>query len=247
MQLSHQYHPNRSALKDNNLSQRRALSDNTNIATNVSYRFKLRLTDIFPIANRHGSRESAGYDGRTLHGHCRGQHMTTRAELTHLDSQIEELRRFEQDYRLRLRMFHQQQLDDLDPESGTVTLPRLPSDQRKQLIEWLAKQVIEDGTADWPAGVIPYLLTLWGTQAIRGGVLDRAFVTYVDAERRRRGLDAGQSSRPSIVPLLRDSAARNASVRRELDEQAARALAIVVHGGPTADGLASALDSVFPD
>lgn len=173
--------------------------------------------------------------------------MTTRTELADLDCRIEELRRFEQDYRLRLRMFHQQQLNDLDPESGSIELPRLPSDQRRHLVEWLAKQVIEDRTASWPTGVTAYLLALWGTSALRGGALDRAFATYVDTERQRRRAEARKSARPDIVPLLQDRDARNAAVQARLHEKTARALAVVVDGGPAADGSDPAPKSTYPD
>jgi len=160
-------------------------------------------------------------------------------ELADLDNRIEHLRRFEEDYRLRLRMFHQQQLNDLDLESGTITLPRLPSDHRKQLIEWLANQIIEDRTAGWPTGVIPYLLALWGTSALRGGVLDQAFTTYVDSERQRRRVDAMKPPLRDIGPLLQDRGARNAAMRTRLQEKCAEALAVVADGGAVVYGSGS--------
>lgn len=174
--------------------------------------------------------------------------MTSRTELADLDCRIEQLRRFEQDYRLRLRVFHQQQLNDLDQESGSVTLPRLPSDQRKRLIQWLATQVIEDRTGDWPTGVTPYLLAIWGTSALRGGLLDRAFKAYVDAERERRQSEARKPSRPDVVPLLQDrDDARNVAMQERLHEKCAQVLAVLVDGGPQTNGSDSAPKLIYPD
>jgi len=162
--------------------------------------------------------------------------MTSTAELTDLNRRIDDLRRFEQDYRLRLRLFHQQQLNDLDPDSGTVTVPRLPAGHRQQLLEWLAGEFIEERARDWPAGTAPHLLALWGNGGLRGIAMDRAFANYVDAERLRREVDAGLVSWQAVRPDLECSDPQEA-VRKVTRDQAARALAVLVHGDPGAADL----------
>jgi hypothetical protein len=155
--------------------------------------------------------------------------MTATAELADLDRRISDLRRFEQDYRQRLRLFHQQQLNDLDPESGTMTLPRLPAEQRRLLIEWLAAQFLEERARDWPAGTASHLLVLWGNGALRGIALDRAFADYLDAERLSRDVTAGLVSCQDILPDL-SCADPQAEARKVTADLAARALALLVHG-----------------
>jgi hypothetical protein len=161
--------------------------------------------------------------------------MTATTELTDLDHRISDLRRFEQDYRLRLRLFHQQQLNDLDPDSGTVTVPRLPADHRKLLIEWLAAQFIEERAWDWPAGTAPHLLALWGSGSMRGIAVDRAFADYVDAARLCREIDAGLVSWKDILPDLKCSDPQD-EARKITSGRAARALAVLVHGDPSVEG-----------
>jgi len=155
--------------------------------------------------------------------------MTTTAELTDLDRRINDLQRFEQDYRLRLRLFHQQQLNDLDPESGSVTMPRLPVYLRRELIEWLAEQVIEDRAGDWPAGVAAHLLALWGTGALRGVALDRAFTAYLDAERLRRDVDRGLVSWQEILPDVQCDDPLD-EARKLTSQRAGDAMDRLVHG-----------------
>ncbi len=162
--------------------------------------------------------------------------MTATAELADLDRRISDLRRFEQDYRARLRLFHQQQLNDLDPESGTVTVPRLPADQRKQLIEWLAGEFTAQRAAQWPAGTTAHLLALWGTASLRGAALDRAFADYLDAERLRRDVQAGHVPWQDVLPGL-DCADPEEEARKATGYLAARALAVLVHGDPSAASL----------
>lgn len=163
--------------------------------------------------------------------------MTATAELADLDRRISDLRKFEQDYRARLRLFHQQQLNDLDPESGTVSLPRLPADQRRRLIEWLAAEFIGERTGQWPAGTTAHLLALWGTGSLRGAALDRAFADYLDAERLRLDIEAGRVAWQEVLPEL-DCADPEQEARRATRYLAARALAVLVHGDPSAVGLA---------
>jgi hypothetical protein len=155
--------------------------------------------------------------------------MTVTTELADLDRRISDLRHFEQDYRLRLRLFHQQQLNDLDPNSGTVTIPRLPADQRKLLIEWLAAEFIEERACDWPAGTAPHLLALWGNGSLRGIAADRAFADYVDAARLCREIDGGLVSWKDILPDLKCSDPQD-EARRITRDRAARALAVLLHG-----------------
>jgi hypothetical protein len=158
--------------------------------------------------------------------------MTATTELTDLDRRIGDLRRFEQDYRQRLRLFHQQQLNDLDPESGTVTIPRLPADQRKHLIEWLGAQFIEERAWDWPAGTAPHLLALWGNGSLRGIAVDRAFADYVDAARLCRDIDGGLVSWQDIFPDLKSSDPQD-EARKIARGRAERALAVLVYGDPS--------------
>jgi hypothetical protein len=155
--------------------------------------------------------------------------MTATPELADLDRRIGHLRSFEQDYRQRLRLFHQQALNDLDPDSGTATIPRLPADQRTMLIEWLATQFIEERARDWPAGTASHLLALWGSPALRGIALDRAFAEYLDAARLCRDVGRGLVSWKEVLPDLTcgDPQAEARKITRDL---AARALAVVVHG-----------------
>jgi hypothetical protein len=159
--------------------------------------------------------------------------MTATAELADLDRRIGDLRKFEQDYRARLRLFHQQQLNDLDPESGSVTVPRLPGDQRTRLIEWLAGEFLSGRASEWPAGTTAHLLALWGSGSLRGAALDRAFADYLDAERLRRDTEAGIVPWQDVLPEVEyadpEQEARNAT--RYLS---ARALAVLVHGDPSA-------------
>lgn len=155
--------------------------------------------------------------------------MTATAELAELDRRIGDLRSLEQDYRQRLRLFHQQALNDLDPDSGTITIPRLPADQRARLIEWLATEFISGRARDWPAGTASHLLTLWGNGALRGIALDRAFADYLDAWRLCHDVRAGAVSWAEILPDLACSDPQ-AEVRKITSDQAARALAVVVHG-----------------
>ena len=49
--------------------------------------------------------------------------MTATAELAELDRRIGDLRSLEQDYRQRLRLFHQQALNDLEALGGHVPPP----------------------------------------------------------------------------------------------------------------------------
>jgi hypothetical protein len=161
--------------------------------------------------------------------------MTVTTELTDLDRRISDLRRFEQDYRLRLRLFHQQQLNDLDPDSGTVTIPRLPAQQRKLLIEWLAAQFIEERAWDWPAGTAPQLLAVWGSGSLRGIAVDRAFADYVDAVRQCRELDGGLVSWKDILPDL-TCADPEDEARKITGARAEQALAVLVHGDPGVAG-----------
>jgi hypothetical protein len=158
--------------------------------------------------------------------------MTATAELADLEGRIGDLRRFEEDYRQRLRLFHQQQLNDLDPESGTVTLPRLPADQRTLLIEWLATEFIEERVCDWPTGTASHLLSLWGNGVLRGIALDRAFADYLDARRLCRDVGDGLVSLQEILP---DPTCANpeAEARKIIHDRAARALAALVHGDPS--------------
>ncbi len=157
--------------------------------------------------------------------------MTATAEAD-LDRRISDLRSFEQDYRQRLRLFHQRALSDLDPDSGTVTIPRLPADQRAPLIEWLATQFIEERARAWPAGTASHLLALWGTGALRGIALDRAFADYLDAARLCRDVGEGQVSWKEVLPNLTCSDPQ-AEARKITSDLAARALAMVVHGDAT--------------
>jgi hypothetical protein len=162
--------------------------------------------------------------------------MTVTTELADLDQRISDLRRFEQDYRLRLRLFHQQQLNDLDPESGTVTIPRLPAQQRRLLIEWLAVQFIEERAWDWPAGTAPHLLSLWGSGSLRGIASDRAFADYVDAARLCREIDGGLVSWKDILPDLTGTDPQD-EARKITGARAEQALDMLVHGDPSlADG-----------
>ncbi len=155
--------------------------------------------------------------------------MTATAELADLDRRISDLRSFEQDYRQRLRLFHQQQLNALDPESGTVTIPRLPADQRTLLIEWLATEFIEERACDWPAGTASHLLALWGSAALRGIAVDRAFTDYLDARRLCRDVGAGLVSWQQILPDLTCTDPQ-AEAQKTTRDRAARALAALVHG-----------------
>lgn len=165
-----------------------------------------------------------------------GEHMTATAELADLDRRISDLRKFEQDYRARLRLFHQQQLSDLDPDSGSVTVPRLPADQRKLLIEWLAAEFIGERASRWPAGTTAHLLALWGTGSLRGAALDRAFGDYLDAERLRRDIEAGRVPWQDVLPEL-NCADPEQEARKAARYLAARALAVLVHGDPSAVSL----------
>jgi hypothetical protein len=158
--------------------------------------------------------------------------MTITPELTDIDQRISDLRRFEQDYRQRLRLFCMQQLNDLDPESGTVTLPRLPAEQRTKLIEWLASEFIEGRARDWPAGTASHLLALWGSGALRGIAVDRAFADYLDAWRLRADIEAGLVSCKDIVPDL-TCADPKAEAGKIAADGAARALAVLVYGDPS--------------
>jgi len=164
--------------------------------------------------------------------------MTVTTELAATERRIADLRQFEQDYRLRLRLFHQQQLNDLDPESGTLTMPRLPAGQRRMLIRWLAAELIEERAGGWPAGTMQHLLALWGTGSLRGPALDRAFGEYVDAQRLCRDLDRGLVSWKEIVPGLK-CADPQEEAKRAVHAAAARTLAVLVHGDPSEDGDAS--------
>jgi hypothetical protein len=155
-----------------------------------------------------------------------------RTEVTTLEHRISDLRRFEQDYRQRLRLFHQQQLNDLDPATGSLTVPRLPADQRRQLIEWLAEQFIGEQARDWPAGTTTHLLALWGDGSLRGIALDRAFADYLDAERMRRAFEAGLVSAQDILPDLEGINPQH-EARKATREMAGRALALLVHGDPS--------------
>jgi hypothetical protein len=165
-----------------------------------------------------------------------GVHVTATAELADLDRRISELRKFEQDYRARLRLFHQQQLNDLDSESGTVTVPRLPADQRKHLIEWLASEFMAQRAERWPPGTTAHLLALWGSGALRGAALDRAFADYLDAERLRRDVADGRVPWQDVLPGL-DCAEPEEEARKATRYLAARALAVLVHGDPSAASL----------
>lgn len=165
-----------------------------------------------------------------------GEHMTATAELADLDRRISDLRRFEQDYRARLRLFHQQQLNDLDPESGSVTVPRLPAEQRTLLIEWLAGEFLSGRAGEWPAGTTAHLLALWGSGALRGAALDRAFADYLDAERLRRDTEAGVVPWQDVLPDL-DCSDPEQEARKATRYLAARALAVLVHGDPSAVSL----------
>ncbi len=162
--------------------------------------------------------------------------MTATAELADLDRRISDLRRFEQDYRARLRLFHQQQLNDLDPESGSVTVPRLAADQRKQLIEWLANEFLSGRSSEWPAGTTAHLLALWGSGSLRGAALDRAFADYLDAQRLRCDIEAGTVPWQDVLPDL-DCSAPEEEARKATRYLAARALAVLVHGDPSAVNL----------
>jgi hypothetical protein len=155
--------------------------------------------------------------------------MTVTSELADLDQRISDLRRFEQDYRQRLRLFCMQQLNDLDPESGSVTLPRLPAEQRSKLIEWLASEFVEERARHWPAGTASHLLALWASAALRGIAADRAFADYLDASRLCRDIEAGRVSCKDIVP---DPACADpqAEARKIASDAAARALVVLVHG-----------------
>jgi hypothetical protein len=155
--------------------------------------------------------------------------MTATAELADLDRRISDLRSFEQDYRQRLRLFHQQQLNDLDPESGTVTVPRLPADQRTLLIDWLATEFIEERARAWPAGTASHLLALWGSAALRGIAVDRAFADYLDARLLCRDVGAGLVSWQEILPNLTCTNPQ-AEAQKITRDRAARALAVLVHG-----------------
>ena len=157
--------------------------------------------------------------------------MTATAEAD-LDRRISDLRSFEQDYRQRLRLFHQRALSDLDPDSGTLTIPRLPADQRALLIEWLATQFIEERARAWPAGTASHLLALWGTGGLRGIALDRAFADYLDAARLCRDVGEGLVSWKEVLPNLTCSDPQ-AEARKITSDLAARALAMVVHGDAT--------------
>jgi hypothetical protein len=158
--------------------------------------------------------------------------MTVTTEITDLDRRISDLRRFEQDYRQRLRLFCMQQLNDLDSESGSVTLPRLPAEQRTKLIEWLGGEFIEERARDWPAGTASHLLALWGCAALRGIAVDRAFADYLDASRLCRDVEAGLVSCSDIVPDP-TSTDPQAEARKITSDAAARALAILVYGDET--------------
>jgi hypothetical protein len=162
-----------------------------------------------------------------------GEHVTATAELADLDRRISDLRRFEQDYRARLRLFHQQQLNDLDSESGSVTVPRLPADQRKQLIEWLASEFMTQRAERWPPGTTAHLLALWGTGSLRGAALDRAFTDYLDAERLRRDVADGRVPWQDVMPGL-DCPEPEEEARKATRYLAARALAVLVHGDASA-------------
>ena len=155
--------------------------------------------------------------------------MTVTSELADLDQRISDLRRFEQDYRQRLRLFCMQQLNDLDPESGSVTLPRLPAEQRGKLIEWLGGEFLEERARDWPAGTASHLLALWASAALRGIAADRAFADYLDAARLCRDIEAGRVSCKDIVadPACADPRAEARKIARD---GAARALVVLVHG-----------------
>jgi hypothetical protein len=155
------------------------------------------------------------------------------AELADLDRRISDLRKFEQDYRARLRLFHQQQLNDLDPESGTVAVPRLPGDQRKRLIEWLAAEFLAGRASEWPAGTTAHLLALWGSGSLRGAALDRAFADYLDAQRLRCDIEAGTVPWQDVLSDLR-CADPAEEARKATSYLAARALAVLVHGDPSA-------------
>ncbi len=163
--------------------------------------------------------------------------MTATAELADLDRRISELRKFEQDYRTRLRLFHQQQLNDLDPESGSVTVPRLPADQRTQLLEWLADEFLSGRATEWPAGTTAHLLALWGTGSLHGAALDRAFADYLDAERLRHDTEAGTVPWQDVLPDLSCSNPEE-EARKATRYLTARALAVLVHGDPSAVNLA---------
>src|SRR5260221_10863209 len=154
--------------------------------------------------------------------------MTATAEAD-LDRRISDPRSFEQDYRQRLRLFHQRALSDLDPDSGTLTIPRLPADQRALLIEWLATQFIEERARAWPAGTASHLLALWGTGALRGIALDRAFADYLDAARLCRDVGEGLMSWQEILPDLTCTNPQ-AEARKITRDRAVRALAVLVHG-----------------
>jgi hypothetical protein len=155
--------------------------------------------------------------------------MTATAEKDDLDRRISDLRRFEEDYRQRLRLFHQQQLNDLDPDSGNLTVPRMPVSQRKLLIEWLGTQFLEDRTGDWPAGTASHLLAMWGTAALRNIALDRAFGDYLDARRLCRDVAAGLVSWTDVLP---DPACPDpqAEALKITGDREARALAVLLHG-----------------
>ena len=165
--------------------------------------------------------------------------MTATAELAELDRRIGDLRSLEQDYRQRLRLFHQQALNDLDPDSRTITIPRLPADQRTRLIEWLATEFISERARDWPAGTASHLLALWGNGALRGIALDHAFADYLDAWRLCRDVREGLVSWAEILPDLTCSDPQ-AEARKVTSDQAARALAVVVHGDASVAGPAPA-------
>jgi hypothetical protein len=168
--------------------------------------------------------------------------MTVTTEVADLDRRISDLRRFEQDYRLRLRLFHQQQLNDLDPDSGTVTIPRLPAQQRRLLIGWLAAQFIEERAWDWPAGTAPHLLALWGNGSLRGIAVDRAFADYVDAVRLCREIDGGLVSWTDVLPDLKCSDPQD-EARNITRARAERALDVLVYGDLSlADGDPSVAD-----
>src|SRR5260221_9804082 len=154
--------------------------------------------------------------------------MTATAEAD-LDRRISDLRSFEQAYRQRLRLFHQRVLSDLAPDSGTVTIPRLPADQRAPLIEWLATQFIEERARAWPAGTASHLLAQWGNGALRGIALDRAFADYLDARRLCRDVGAGLMSWQEILPDLTCTSPQ-AEARKITRDRAVRALAVLVHG-----------------
>jgi hypothetical protein len=173
-----------------------------------------------------------------------GEHVTATEELADLDRRISDLRKFEQDYRARLRLFHQQQLNDLDWESGSVTLPRLPGDQRGQLIEWLAEEFMAQRAERWPPGTTAHLLALWGTGSLRGAALDRAFADYLDAERLRRDVESGLVPWQDVLPDL-DCAEPQQEARNATRYLAARALAVLVHGDPSAASLHAADRQAF--